>query len=106
MHRLFGLILLAATLKAAPPPTGSADGDMAGWSRRADAGIAANACAVELPRLPLRQAVTTMLEQGKKTVLIKAEKRIPHEDVARVARAASEGGDVQVYFAVVESSAP
>lgn len=54
----------------------------------------------------IQQAVTTMLEQGKKTVLIKAEKRIPHEDVARVARAASEGGDVQVYFAVVESSAP
>lgn len=54
----------------------------------------------------VQQAVQNMLAGGKNTVIIKAERKVPHEDVARVSRAASEEGDVRLYFAVLESSSP
>ena len=52
------------------------------------------------------QAVREMLTRGKSTVVIKAEGMMRHEDVARVARFATETDGVTLYFGVLEKAGP
>lgn len=63
MHRKVTalLALVAACLASDSHSAPSADSGMAGWSLRT-ASVAAAACSVELPRLPLRETVTVLVQ--------------------------------------------
>jgi biopolymer transport protein ExbD len=53
-----------------------------------------------------RAQVVDLIEQGRlggrRDVLIKAERHLPHREVAKVIRAASQFGDIQIHLAVLE----
>lgn len=51
----------------------------------------------------IRQAVQTAVDDGKIDVLIKAEKGVPHRDVARVTAAASRVSGIRVFFGVADA---
>lgn len=51
----------------------------------------------------IQQAVQEAVNEGKADVLIKAEKGVPHRDVARVTAAASRVEGIRVFFGVADA---
>jgi len=51
----------------------------------------------------IRQAVQTAMDEGKVDVLVKAEKGVPHRDVARISAAASQVEGIHLFFGVTDA---
>ena len=50
----------------------------------------------------IQEAVQAAVDEGKTDVLIKAEKGVPHREVARVTSAASRVSGIRIYFGVAD----
>lgn len=61
-----------------------------------------------LPEIPeeqrtrIREAVRASILNGKPNVLLKAERKVKHKDIARIMETVAEVGEVNVYVAVYE----
>jgi biopolymer transport protein ExbD len=51
----------------------------------------------------IRQAVQQAVDDGRANVLIKAEKGVPHRDVARITAAASRVAGVRIFYGVADA---